>query len=55
MKDEIIEEAWRAKNELAQEFEYDLDRLAAALRKKEQEHGLRVVDLSQTPQPTTDQ
>ena len=51
MKDEIIEEVWRAKNELAQEFEYDLDRLAAALRKKEQEHGFRLVDLSQTPQP----
>ena len=52
MKDEIIEEVWKAKDELAQQFEYDLDRLATALRQKEQEHGAKVVDFSQTPQPT---
>ena len=52
MKDEIIEEVWKAKDELARQFEYDLDRLATALRQREQEHGFKVVDLSQTSQPT---
>lgn len=51
MKDEIIEEVWKAKDELARQFEYDLDRLATALRQREQEHGFKVVDFSQTPQP----
>ena len=35
MKDKIIEELWRVKNELAQQFGYNLDRLTAALRQKE--------------------
>ena len=46
MKNEIIEEVWKSKDELARQFEYDLDRLATALRQKEQEHGFKVVDFS---------
>ena len=46
MKDEIITAVWQAKDELAQEFEYDLEKLAAALCRKEQEHHHQVVDLS---------
>ncbi len=55
MKDEIIEDVWKAKDALARQFEYDLDRLAIALRQREQEHGFKVVDFSQTPQPTDSQ
>ena len=55
MKNEIIEDVWKAKDELARQFEYDLDRLATALRQKEQEHGFKVVDFSQTPQLTDSQ
>ena len=45
MTDEIMREVWRAKDELAKEFNYDLDALAAELRKREKESGRKVVNL----------
>ena len=51
MKNEIMEEVWRAKDELARQSEYSLARLAAALRRKEETHPHRVVDLSQKVLP----
>ncbi len=47
MTDEIIEEVWRAKEELAKEFHYDLNALAEELRKREKESGRKVVNLAE--------
>ena len=46
MTDEIIQEVWRAKDELAKEFHYDLNALAEELRKREKESGRKVVNLA---------
>ena len=51
MKDEIIEEVWRAKEAIARSHNYDLDKLATALRTKEKEHAIKTVDLSLPNQP----
>ena len=45
MTDEIIREVWRAKDELAKQFNYDLDALAAELRRRQKESGRVVVNL----------
>jgi hypothetical protein len=45
MTDEIIREVWRAKDELAKQFNYDMDALAAELRKREKESGRKIVNL----------
>ena len=46
MTDEIIEEVWREKEELAKEFHYDLNALAEELRKRSKESGRKVVNLT---------
>ncbi len=51
MKDEIIEEVWRSKKAIAQLYDYDLDKLAKALRLKEQNRSIKTVDLSQSTEP----
>jgi predicted TIM-barrel fold metal-dependent hydrolase len=45
MTDEIIREVWRAKDELAKQFNYDMDALAAELRKRQKESGRKTVNL----------
>ena len=45
MTDEIIREAWRAKDELAKQFNYDIEALAAELQKRQKESGRKVVNL----------
>jgi hypothetical protein len=45
MTDEIIREVWRAKDELAKRFNYDIDALAAELQKRQRESGRKVVNL----------
>jgi hypothetical protein len=45
MTDEIIREVWRAKDELAKQFNYDLEALAAELHKRQKESGRKVVNL----------
>jgi hypothetical protein len=45
MPDEIIREVWRAKDELAKQFNYDLEALAAELQKRQKESGRKVVNL----------
>ena len=45
MSDEVIEELWRIKDDMARENGYDLARLAADLRHRQQEEGRRIVDL----------
>jgi hypothetical protein len=46
MTDEIIQEVWRAKDQLAQQFDYNLDALAAALKIRQQQTGRTVVNLA---------
>lgn len=45
MTDEIIQEVWRAKDELAKQFNYDIDALAAELRRRQENSGREVVNL----------
>jgi hypothetical protein len=45
MTDEIIREVWRAKDELAKQFNYDMEALAAELRKRQKESGRKTVNL----------
>lgn len=46
MKDEIIKELWKAKDEIAQECGHDLHKLAALLRKKQQRRQHKTVNLT---------
>ena len=46
MTDEILQEVWRAKDRLAREFNYNLEALAAELRKRQQQTGRKVVNLA---------
>ncbi len=43
MPDEIMEELWRIKDEIAREHDYDFRKLAETLRRHEQTHPERVV------------
>ncbi|MCX7013873.1 MAG: hypothetical protein NTW86_15200 [Candidatus Sumerlaeota bacterium] len=52
MKDEIIEELWRAKDDLAREANYDIHALCRELRKKEASSPDQVVDRSAARQTT---
>ena len=46
MADEIIQEVWRCKDRLASKFNYDLDALAAELRKRQKRSGRKPVNLA---------
>jgi hypothetical protein len=46
MVDEIIQEVWRSKKEIAERFNHDIEALAAELRKQQQQSGRQVVNLS---------
>jgi hypothetical protein len=58
MTDEIIREVWRAKDDLAKQFNYDMEALAAELRKRQKESGRKVVNLEndakRLPEQTTE-
>ena len=45
MTDDIIREVWRAKDEIAKQFNYDMEALAAELRKRQKESGRKIVNL----------
>ena len=45
MSDEIIEELWRIKDDIAREHCCDIEALAGHLRAKERPEGQQVVDL----------
>jgi len=51
MKDEVISALWKVKDEISREHDYDLERLAVAVRRREQEHPERVVNWSRARQP----
>ncbi len=46
MKDPIVEEVRRVRDELAAEYGYDLRRIAEASRERQKTCGHKVVDLS---------
>lgn len=46
MKNEILEELWKSKDEIAKEYGYNIDMLTNALRKKEEGVKATVVDLT---------
>ena len=52
-KDEIISEVWRNRDAFAKQHNYDLDRMVADLRKREQSHPDRIVDLRHRTKPCT--
>jgi hypothetical protein len=51
--DPILEEVWRIKDEIAKEFNYDLDALVKYLQEKQREHPERVVLAPRPLQQTT--
>lgn len=46
MKNEILEELWKSKDEIAQEYKYNIDKLVEELRKKEKDAKAIVVDFT---------
>jgi hypothetical protein len=46
MKNEILEEVWRVKDEMAKKYDFNIDKMVKGLRKSEKEHKERTVDLS---------
>ncbi len=52
MKNEILEELWKIKDQIAREYEYDIDKLANDLHAKEAKEKGPVVDFTQA-KPTT--
>lgn len=51
MNDEIIQELWRIKEEIAKEHGYALESLAAELRRQEAASESRIVDRSAVQKP----
>jgi len=47
MKDPIIEKLWQTKDQIAKSCDYDVNKLAVMLRKKEKKHG-RLVNRSKS-------
>jgi hypothetical protein len=45
MKDEVIQEVWKAKDAIAARHHYDVKRLVEHLRSQQRAQGTRVVDL----------
>ena len=48
-KDEVVEEIHRIREKYAKSFSYDLNAIFQDLRKKQQESGREVVNLSRKP------
>ena len=51
-KDEIIAEVWRNRDAYARKHNHNLDEIVADLRKREQSHPDRVVDLRHRTKPS---
>ena len=45
MKDEVLQEVWKAKDDLAARYNYDVRRLAKSLMVKEGASGHEILDL----------
>lgn len=48
MKNPIIEELWKVKDQMAREYDYDLGKLADLLRQRQKESKHKVVDFSKS-------
>jgi len=48
MKDPVIEELWTIKDQIAEQCDNDLGKLAAMIRRKEKKEPAGVVDLSKS-------
>ena len=48
MKNPIIEELWKIKDEIARECDYDLNKLADLLRQRQKEGKHKIVDFSES-------
>ncbi len=46
MKNEILDELWKVKDQVAHESEYNIDKLAEKLRKKGKKEHISVVNLT---------
>lgn len=46
MKNEILSELWKIKDEIAQKYDYDVRKLADALMDKEKKEKHKIVNLS---------
>ena len=46
MKNEILDELWKVKDQVAHENEYNIDKLAEKLRKKEKKEQVPVINLT---------
>ena len=46
MKNEILEDLWKVKDQIANEYGYDIEKLAKELRKKEKKVKSSVIDLT---------
>ena len=55
MPDEIIREVWRIKELLARAFNYDVEALAAEMRKRQEKSGRKFEDLSKEGVPSEDE
>jgi hypothetical protein len=53
MKDPIVEEVRRTREQHAAKFKFDLKKIAAAARRRERASGRKVVSLSRQPALTT--
>lgn len=51
MSDEIIKDVWRAKDALAKECNFDIETLAAEIRRREEASGRPAADLSEETSP----
>jgi len=54
LKDPVLEELWRIKDELAARYGYDVRRLAEALKEEEKKSGRKVVTLEPRRLPAGD-
>ena len=52
MKNEILEELWKVKDQIAQECGNDIDKLADELRAKEKIEKVPIVDFTNKTEPT---
>ncbi len=52
-KDDIISEVWRNRDAYARKHNYNLDEIVADLRRREQSHPDRIVDLRHRAKPCT--
>ena len=46
MENEVLEELWKSKDEIAESYGYDIEKLSRGLREKQKLESAEIVDLS---------